>query len=216
MATEPVLPEPGLQTTGDRRAMNRMFIHHAREELNRGRRLQAGEKAWAAVAQHLKIIGEQRGWRHVSHRQLECIGRLIVAEYNEPELGNALSDAYKGHQNFYENQRSMREIGEAVEAVEEMMPLLESLDSGILNRQPSRPIASVGGWWKLPETPICGWVTRPWWDFRSDTPGPLNETGNHRSSLASRKLLIHKAANLGKVGRPPCRKRQTLKSSRSS
>ena len=128
MATEPMLPEPGLQTTGHRRAMSRMFIHHAREELERGRRLQAGEKAWAAVAQHLKIIGEQRGWRHVSHRQLECIGRLIVAEYNEPELGNALSDAYKGHQNFYENQRSMREIGEAVEAVEEMMPLLESLD----------------------------------------------------------------------------------------
>ena len=151
MATEPMLPEPGLQTTEDRRAMSRMFIQHAREELEQGRRLQAGEKAWAAVAQHLKIIGEQRGWRHVSHRQLECIGRLIVAEYNEPELGNALSDAYKGHQNFYENQRSMREIGEAVEAVEEIMPLLESLDfrdpqpSTIASNSQRRRLAEVTG-----------------------------------------------------------------------
>ena len=129
MTTVPPLPEPGVQSPEDRRAMSRIFIHEARDELDLGHRLQAGEKAWAAVAQHLKIIGEQRGWRHESHRQLESIGRLIVAEYNEPDLGNAISDAYhKGHENFYENQRSVPVLREVLEVVEEMMPVLESLD----------------------------------------------------------------------------------------
>ena len=106
-----------------------MFIHHAREELERGHRLQAGEKAWGAVAQHLKIIGEQRGWNHVSQRQLESIGRHIVAEYTQPRLGNAISDAYhKGHRNFYENQTTVPELRETVEQVEEALPLLEFLD----------------------------------------------------------------------------------------
>ena len=134
MTTIPPLPEPGNQSPEDRRAMSRRFILQAREELEHGNRLQAGEKAWAAAAQHLKIVGEQRGWYHGPHRQLENIGRQIVTEYNEPELGNALSAAYKGHENFYENYRSAREIVEAVEAVEEALPLLESLDF-----QPPRP-----------------------------------------------------------------------------
>jgi hypothetical protein len=108
--------------------MSRRFILQARDEIEQGHRLQAGEKAWAAAAQHLKIIGERRGWDHDSHRQLENIGRQIVTEFEEPELANALAQAYKGHQNLYENQRSLREIGEIVEAVEEVMPLLESLD----------------------------------------------------------------------------------------
>ena len=129
MTTVPPLPEPGVQSPEDRRAMSRIFIHQAREELDQGHRLQGGEKIWASVAQHLKIIGEQRGWRHKSHRQVESIGRLIVAEYNLPHLANVLSDAYhKGHENFYENERSVDELREVLEDVEEAMPALESLD----------------------------------------------------------------------------------------
>ena len=129
MTTVPPLPEPGVQSPEDRRAMSRIFIHEAREELDQGHRLQGGEKIWASVAQHLKIIGEQRGWRHESHRQLESIGRLIMAEYGNTHLGSAISDAYhKGHENFYENQRSAPVLGEVLEVVEEMMPVLESLD----------------------------------------------------------------------------------------
>ena len=127
METIPPLPEPGNQSPEDRRAISRRFIMQARKELEEGHRLQAGEKAWAAAAQHLKIVGEQRGWGHESHRQLENIGRQIVTEFGEAELANALAQAYKGHQNLYENQRSMTEIQEVVEAVEEVMPLLESL-----------------------------------------------------------------------------------------
>ncbi len=128
MTTVPPLPDPGLQTPEDRRAISRRFMHHAREELGKGNRLQAGEKAWGAVAHQLKIIGEQRGWNHESHRQVENIGKHIVVEFNEPELANALSDAYhKGHRNFYENQTSVGALTETLQAVEEALPTLEAL-----------------------------------------------------------------------------------------
>ena len=130
MPTVPPLPEPGDQTLEDRKAISRRFVQHAWQELARGNRLQAGEKAWGAVAQHLKIIGEQRGWNRTAHRHLDAIGRHIVIEYNEPGLANALSDAYhKGHENFYENQRSIEELEETIDGVEEALPMLEAIES---------------------------------------------------------------------------------------
>ncbi len=131
--TTPPLPEPGSQSPEDRWVISRRFIQHAREELARGSRLQAGEKAWGAVAQYLKIIGEDRAWNHGSHRQLESIGRHIRAEfpdYHSPEFADALSDAYhKGHENFYDNRRSALEIEETIEGVEKALPILEAITS---------------------------------------------------------------------------------------
>ena len=68
MADLPPLPEPGFQSADDRRTIGRRFIIQARKHLDEGDRLQAGEKAWGAIAQNLKAIGELRGWRHDSHR----------------------------------------------------------------------------------------------------------------------------------------------------
>ena len=100
----------------------------ARQHLEQRDRLQAGEKAWGAIAHNLKAIGELRGWNHESHRQIESIGRQIVAEYLDTDLQEALSDVYhKGHENFYENQRSLETIREVIEAAEEALPTLESL-----------------------------------------------------------------------------------------
>jgi hypothetical protein len=128
MSTVPPLPEPGVQSPADRRVISQRFILHAREDLEKNNRLQAGEKTWGAVAQYLKIIGEQRGWYHKSHRQLDSIGRHLVAEYDQAQLAVALSDAYhKGHENFYDNQRNFQEIEETIEEVEEALPVLESL-----------------------------------------------------------------------------------------
>ncbi len=135
MTSAPPLPDPvgpeQAQSPENRRAMSQRFIIQAREELERGDRVQAGEKAWGAVAQQLKLIGEQRGWRNGSHRQLESIGRQIRAEYpglDSPELAVALSDAYhKGHENFYDNRRDFDEIEDTVEEVENILPVLESI-----------------------------------------------------------------------------------------
>ncbi len=134
MTVKPPLPEPAEeQSPEDRRAISRRFILEAREELKDGNRLQAGEKAWGAVAQHLKIIGDDRGWKHGSHRQLESIGRHIRAEYPEYDTGDfaaALSDAYhKGHENFYDNRRDIDEIEDTIESVEQALPVLESIET---------------------------------------------------------------------------------------
>ena len=74
MLTAPDLPEPGEQSLDDRRQISRRFIIHAREELEKGHRLQAGEKAWGAVVHPLKAIAEQRGWRRQSHRDIHNVG----------------------------------------------------------------------------------------------------------------------------------------------
>ena len=91
--------------------------------------MQAGEKAWGAVAQQLKIVGQERGWNHTSHRQIESIGHHIRAEYpdlDSQELADAMLAAYQvGHVNFYENHRTHQELAEVVEDVERVLPSLE-------------------------------------------------------------------------------------------
>ena len=127
----PSLPEPGNQGPEDRRAISRRFIMQARNELEKGHRLQAGDKAWAAVAQHLKIVGHERGWQHTAHRQVESIGRHIRAEYpdlDSAHLADTLSDAYRvGHINFYENQEEHERIAALVDDVERELPNLKRL-----------------------------------------------------------------------------------------
>lgn len=128
MLTAPDLPEPGEQSLDDRRRISRRFIIHAREELEKGHRLQAGEKAWGAVVQPLKAVAEQRGWRHQSHRDIHNVGLQILAENPDVDLQDAISEAYRvGHENFYENHRHPEELAEMMDKVEDVMPILEAL-----------------------------------------------------------------------------------------
>ncbi len=128
----PPLPEPGFQSPNDRRAIGKRFIIQARHYLEQGDRLQAGEKAWGAIAQHLKVIGEQRGWNHGSHQRIDNIGRQIVAEFNEAELANSISEVFhNGHRNFYENMRTLDEMAETIEAAEVALPRLEALQGDV-------------------------------------------------------------------------------------
>lgn len=135
MTILPPLPEPDAQSVADRRTIARRFLSEAAAELRGGSRLQAGEKAWGAIVHHLKAIAEERGWRHQSHRQIEYIGRQIVAELQDIELGEAFSDVYyKGHQNLYENQRSFDDLREVIRAAESALPKLAALQDA-----PPRP-----------------------------------------------------------------------------
>ena len=43
------------------------LIRHAEEQLAKGDRLQASEKAWGAVVHRLKDIADQRGWKYSTH-----------------------------------------------------------------------------------------------------------------------------------------------------
>ena len=127
----PPLPDPAEnQPPEARRAMGLRLIKQARYELNEGDRLQAGNKAWGAAVQFLKIIANERGWNHTSNRQLESVGKQLAAEYSEFSgiLFSTLGDAYhKGHENFYENRRSLGDVEDAVEGIERVIPVLEQL-----------------------------------------------------------------------------------------
>lgn len=104
--TTPELPDPAQAHSPDvRRDMALRFLAHAQDELVRGNRLQASEKAWAAVAQQLKAIAEQRGWIHTSHYRLYDIAYYLDREYPEDDLNLVirLQGMDKGHINFYEN-----------------------------------------------------------------------------------------------------------------
>lgn len=132
----------------ERRKLSLRFIIHARQELKAGRRLQAGEKAWGATAQYLKIIGDQRGWRHHSHQQVSAIGSILAAEEEQnhettglAEFQEALTEAYRvGHENFYENHHSEEEIAAIIDAVENILPRLERIASS-----PFRPFTIKSG-----------------------------------------------------------------------
>ena len=139
MSTIPPLPDPTQEHSSEsRRAMSRWLMAAAIAELEAGHRTQAGEKAWNAVVQYYKLIAANRCWRHTSSRQLESIGRHLMAEfsgYATPEVMNGLSDAYhKGHENFYENVLYDDEVLDVIEGVERALPILEAIAS-----DPPRP-----------------------------------------------------------------------------
>ena len=126
----PPLPDTGPQSPDDRRAIGRRFILQAAQYLLQGDRIQAGEKAWGAVAHNLKVIGEQRGWNHGSHQQIENIGRHIALEFQPPypELGDDISDVFHyGHRNFYENMRTLDEMRETIAFAERALRALETI-----------------------------------------------------------------------------------------
>ena len=132
MTTIPPIPPHGEhQTPEERRQFAQRFIIDARQELETGNRLQAGEKAWGAVVQMFKIAAERRGWNHNSHSLVRDMGFHLLAaypEYDSGELNRALFAAFdRGHRNFYENWASPDEVTAVVEGVEEFLPVLDTL-----------------------------------------------------------------------------------------
>ena len=132
MSTVPPLPEPSNNHNAEsRRAMSQRFMVEARIELEAGNRVQAGEKAWNALAQYYKLIADGRGWNHTATRELESIGRHLIAEFPDyvtPPFINGLSDAYhRGHENFYENRLHDDEVLDVIEGVEYALPVLEAI-----------------------------------------------------------------------------------------
>ena len=129
MATVPALPPAGIQTSADHRAIAQRFLVLAQEELDKGHRLQASEKAWGAVAHQLKAIAIDRGWAHESHYLFSRMESYLTKEYglnNDLRLQVSSADS-GGHRNFYESERSaeyiqhvINDAGEAVEAIEEL------------------------------------------------------------------------------------------------
>ena len=136
MTAAPDLPAPGFQSAEDRLQISRRFLIHAREELEKGRRLQAGNKAYGAVVQPLKVIAEQRGWKHHSNDNIRDIGSMVAWEYQNHDLSELFGEVYHvGHENYYENQHGQEELESLLDDLEEMLPTLIALTT-----EPPRPV----------------------------------------------------------------------------
>lgn len=107
--------------------ISRHFMRQAEEELARGDRLQASEKAWGAAAHAVKAVAQQRGWQHDGHRHLfEAIDR-IYRESEDTEFRDLFRIANTLHTNFYENWQSDELIQDGIERVEVLLKKLEPL-----------------------------------------------------------------------------------------
>ena len=146
MTTTLTLPEPGSATVEDRVQISRRLIGQAREELERGDRLQATEKVWGALAQMLKAHGQQRGWMNLgSHRTVSHIAQHLDAEYPEIPVSRAYVAADNGHRNFYDNEMSPPEIEDIITVVARVLPELESA----LSEPPRASTIRDGDLWRV-------------------------------------------------------------------
>ena len=129
---ETPLPEPGDSGEAAHAAISRRFREHSVIEIQKGNRLQASEKIWAAVAQQLKALAEDRGWSNESHGDLGNIARQLYREQFYRETSDrTLMDRFRNvesmHTNFYENEWDWDDVEDAWVDGEELVERLEAL-----------------------------------------------------------------------------------------
>ena len=101
----PALPEASPnQSPDEHMQISRRFIQHAREELEKGERLQASQKIWGAEQHALTAVGKERGWRTEDYRHKNAIANHLAEEFNNPliRIRHNSYDSY--HVNFYQNR----------------------------------------------------------------------------------------------------------------
>lgn len=106
------------------------FLEHAREELAAGELLQAGEKAWGAVAHCINSVSKQREWPVGTHRKLIDNARRLILTSGE-EAGRLLLlqlEAVQSlHRNFYEELMSEEQVRDGISHASELVAALERI-----------------------------------------------------------------------------------------
>lgn len=126
MAT--TLPPPGAQRPRDHRAIALRFLDHAQQELDKGNRLQASEKAWGAVAHQLKAMAIERRWAHGSHYLYFRMAEYLTQEYRlDSNFYNGVAGINNAHRNFYENNHGVVGIQANIDQAKELVALIEEL-----------------------------------------------------------------------------------------
>lgn len=104
------------------------LIIHAEEELAKGDRLQASEKAWGAVAHQLKAIADKRGWEYTRHQHVYRIVRQIADELGDEELRSLFPIAAGLHQNYYVDAMPLDELEYEIGKVKELLERLKRVE----------------------------------------------------------------------------------------
>ena len=115
------------------------FLRHAEEQFERGDLPQASEKAWGAVAHHVKSIAKQRGWRNRSHADLSDIVVDLVQETDDPAAVRRLYGSMNGlHSNFYEDWYTDQMVAQGIDDARELISRLENRTKAPVEPRPSQ------------------------------------------------------------------------------
>ena len=104
---------------------SRRLIEHAEEELAKGDRLQASEKAWGAVAHQLKVVADYRGLKYTSHVQaIKMVERLAKETEDPRDLRMLFRNAELLHANYYIDSRPLEEIADQINEIKTLLEIL--------------------------------------------------------------------------------------------
>lgn len=100
------------------------LIAQAEDELAKGDRLQASEKAWGAVAHRLKVIADHRGWEYTAHRHVYGVVRQLSDELGNQSVRDLFAYANGLHQNYYADATPIEELAYEIDKVKELLDIL--------------------------------------------------------------------------------------------
>ncbi len=104
------------------------LMRHAEEQLAKGDRLQASEKAWGAAVHRLKDIANKRGWKYDTHTEAYAVIRRLVEETNDPQLRRLFRVASNLHRNYYLDAEPLEELAVDIDDVRLLLRKLDDLD----------------------------------------------------------------------------------------
>ena len=106
---------------------SRVMLEQSGQEFQKGDVVQASEKSWGAAAHAVKAISESRGWRHEGHGDLFRAASRISSELAQPRVWELFHVASANHKNFYEGWLEDEDVEKGLEAVRELLGLLEAV-----------------------------------------------------------------------------------------
>ena len=107
------------------------LLDHAAEMLAQGDRIQASEKIWGAAAHQVKAIATSRGWPNTSHTDGYSIVYHITRHIGNRDIDILFGLANETHQNFYEDQLTLDMLETRLEAITELIELLDAADRAL-------------------------------------------------------------------------------------
>ena len=122
------------------RQISDMFLDHAVEEYNKRDMLQASEKAWGALAHHVKSVAKERGWPNNSHQQIRQITYALTRLTDDPEQSRRMFSTLEAlHTNFYEERYPEDYVWGGIADARALIDALKSAEPRFPDRLPAAP-----------------------------------------------------------------------------
>ena len=120
------------------------LMRHAYEQLEKGDRLQASEKAWGAVAHRLKVVADAHGIPYNTHRDIYPLERELVRYADDPErLRLLFSNADSLHRNYYIDSMDLQTLRTRLDDAQTLLDMLDgpqySGGNGVVAPSPKDP-----------------------------------------------------------------------------